>query len=121
MRTITTNKLLPVFEYEHEKAVISNRFYYLPGKNSATKYIISASLDHTLKLTELTGEMKFSFKSDECFTSMSPLRKRANAERIGVATDELIVAATIKPQLFLYSVDPVTLEIVEYKWSYTKP
>lgn len=113
----------PVFTFTHNQAIVSARFYYMPQRANQTRFIASASCDETLRLTDVNWNPEFAnneiscsaVDTDESYTSMWPLRSRQNAPRIGVKTDRYIIAGTEKPQIILYIVDDLTLEISEYK------
>jgi len=123
LRKFSDDSSPPVMIISHDQDVKTARFYYLPTKSESRTFIASSSLDETLRLTDINWCAEITNKElpssvyefDESVTAMTPLRSSKNSSGSGLFSDNLIVAGTDKPQMFLLEVDEQTLEIREYK------
>ena len=90
--TMEQNTQKPIFSEFEKGSILSSRFYYLPQRSPDTKFIVSISKNRVMRFYTETGEQKSKYTSDYDFTAMTPLRNKDNSQRIGIATDALIIA-----------------------------
>lgn len=76
------------------------------------KNIISASVDKTMRITDLEGKQKTWIDCADSYTTMWPLRTLNDTSKNDSESDNYIIAASTKPQLHMYRVSDSSLSIV---------